>query len=62
MIKTITKIRYTPLLSINNYTIKDYMYHIVTDKGYFIRDGNRFYDYNSNIDYYLEKFKSNYKI
>ena len=60
--KTITKIRYTPLLNINNYTIKDYMYHIVTDKGYFIRDGNRFYDYNSNIDYYLEKFKSNYKI
>ncbi len=60
--KIISKIKHTPLLSKNNYTVKDYMYHIVTDKGYFIKDGNRFYDYNSNIDYYLEKFKSNYKI
>jgi hypothetical protein len=38
------------------------LYHLLTNKKYFYIENHKFYDYNANIDLFLEKNKKNYNL
>lgn len=58
--KTTSSILSTIDIDIHNQELcrnKNVLYHLLTDKGTFYINGIKFYDYNSSIDLFLDKYK-----